>query len=450
MYIGSTGPRGPAPPGLRGRRQLRRRGARRLLPTAHRHDPARQLGHSRRRRARHPGGHHGEVQQAGRRGRAHHAARRRQVRRRSGYKVSGGLHGVGVSVVNALSEWLELEIYRDGYHWHQRYERGVPVTPLEKQAKLDKRRATGTTVSFMPDPDVFEDGRLRLPRARAAPARDGLPDQGPAHRARRRARRGRDRRLPVRRRHRATSSTTSTATRTPSTARSSTSTNETSDGAGRGRHAVELLLQRVDLHLRQQHQHHRGRRAPVGLPRRAHAHHQRLRPPEGPAQGERGEPHRRGRPRGPDGGRLGQAHRTRSSRARPRPSSATPRSRTLRRDDRQRQARRVPRGAPARGARRSSRRSVNAARARDAARKARDLTRRKGSSRARTLPGKLADCSIRDPHLSELYLVEGDSAGGSAKQAPRPQLPGHPAAARQDHQRREGAHRQDARRTTRS
>ena len=75
----------------------------------------------------------------------------------AGYKVSGGLHGVGVSVVNALSEWLELDIYVEGYHWRQRYERGIPVTRLEQHEKLEEGASTGTTVSFMADADIFED-----------------------------------------------------------------------------------------------------------------------------------------------------------------------------------------------------------------------------------------------------------------------------------------------------
>src|SRR5688572_19003599 len=72
-----------------------------------------------------------------------------------GYKVSGGLHGVGASVVNALSEWLEMEIRRDGHVWTQRYERGFPKGELGKARKLKKREGTGTTISFMPDPEVF-------------------------------------------------------------------------------------------------------------------------------------------------------------------------------------------------------------------------------------------------------------------------------------------------------
>ena len=72
-----------------------------------------------------------------------------------GYKVSGGLHGVGASVVNALSEWLELEIKVQGHVWSQRYERGFPKGALTKDRKLKKGEGTGTTVSFLPDPEVF-------------------------------------------------------------------------------------------------------------------------------------------------------------------------------------------------------------------------------------------------------------------------------------------------------
>jgi DNA gyrase subunit B len=72
-----------------------------------------------------------------------------------GYKVSGGLHGVGASVVNALSEWLELEVRREGHVWTQRYERGFPSSKLDKIRKLKKREGSGTTIHFKPDPEVF-------------------------------------------------------------------------------------------------------------------------------------------------------------------------------------------------------------------------------------------------------------------------------------------------------
>jgi DNA gyrase subunit B len=72
-----------------------------------------------------------------------------------GYKVSGGLHGVGASVVNALSEWLELEIKRDGHVFTQRYKRGFPEGDVEKVRKLKQGEGTGTTIRFFPDPKVF-------------------------------------------------------------------------------------------------------------------------------------------------------------------------------------------------------------------------------------------------------------------------------------------------------
>ena len=65
-----------------------------------------------------------------------------------GYKVSGGLHGVGVSVVNALSEWFEVEVKRDGRVYYQRYQRGQPITPLIEGEKTDD---TGTKITFKPD-----------------------------------------------------------------------------------------------------------------------------------------------------------------------------------------------------------------------------------------------------------------------------------------------------------
>ncbi len=73
------------------------------------------------------------------------------------YQVSGGLHGVGVSVVNALSEWLEVEIKRDGHLWRHRFERGEPVDGAFEQVRpLEDDEETGTIVSFKPDTEIFE------------------------------------------------------------------------------------------------------------------------------------------------------------------------------------------------------------------------------------------------------------------------------------------------------
>ena len=80
----------------------------------------------------------------------------------SAYKTSGGLHGVGSSVVNALSSWLDVQVMREGKIYHDRYERGVPVLPLEKGLLpiIGKTKKTGTRVQFLPDPEIFEKTRF--------------------------------------------------------------------------------------------------------------------------------------------------------------------------------------------------------------------------------------------------------------------------------------------------
>jgi len=74
------------------------------------------------------------------------------------YEISGGLHGVGVSVVNALSEWLEVVVDREGTRYRQRYERGQPMGPIEEEGEVDRH---GTTVRFRPDPEIFETVELQ-------------------------------------------------------------------------------------------------------------------------------------------------------------------------------------------------------------------------------------------------------------------------------------------------
>lgn len=82
------------------------------------------------------------------------------------YKTSGGLHGVGSSVVNALSTYMDVEISRDGYIHHDRYEKGVPVVELENGLlpTLGKTKKTGTKINFLPDPEILrrQDSRKRM------------------------------------------------------------------------------------------------------------------------------------------------------------------------------------------------------------------------------------------------------------------------------------------------
>ena len=81
----------------------------------------------------------------------------------SAYKTSGGLHGVGSSVVNALSTYMDVQISRDGYIHHDRYEQGKPVIELEDGLlpTIGKTRKTGTKVNFLPDDTIFEKTKFR-------------------------------------------------------------------------------------------------------------------------------------------------------------------------------------------------------------------------------------------------------------------------------------------------
>ncbi len=107
---------------------------------------------------------------------------------KGGYKVSGGLHGVGISVVNALSEWMITQVKRDGWLWEMKFERGLTVQKLKK---IGKAEGTGTMQWFKPDTKMFEVDRVPLGHLAEAPARAGVSQPRSLDHAARRARRRR-------------------------------------------------------------------------------------------------------------------------------------------------------------------------------------------------------------------------------------------------------------------
>ena len=180
-----------------------------------------------------------------------------------GYKVSGGLHGVGLSVVNALSEELLVDVRRDGFAWRQSYVRGAPQGAMERGEATTE---TGTTITFRPDAEVFEtlafdyatlEQRLRETAFLTRGLRISITDErGDGNKAREFHYEGgiQDFVLYL------------NENKEPLQQKVIFFAGESERGRRRGRDAVERLLPGVRVLVRQQHQHARGRLAPVGLP----------------------------------------------------------------------------------------------------------------------------------------------------------------------------------------
>ena len=327
-----------------------------------------------------------------------------------GYKVSGGLHGVGVSVVNALSEWMRVESARDGHVWSQEYERGKPRSAVKKEGPQGTRKGTLTT--FRADPQIFEttdysfetiSQRMResayltkgvwitliderVDRERSFYFEGGL--QSFVRHLNRNKEVLHQRPIYVERREGQTAVEVALQYNDSYTENVLAFANNINTVDG-GSHVTGFraaltsslndwarragVLKDSDTNLSGDDV-REGLTAVISV---------KLTEPqfEGQTKAKLGNAEVKGQVQTAVADSLGQYL-----------------------DEN-----------PADG-RRIIEKCLTAARAREAARKARDLVIRKGALDGMSLPGKLADCQERDPARSELYLVEGDSAGGSAKQ----------------------------------
>ncbi len=329
-----------------------------------------------------------------------------------GYKVSGGLHGVGVSVVNALSEWLHLTVWRDGYEHTQSYERGKPMGDLERGDKTDRH---GTRISFLPDMEIFEEidydratleQRFREMAFLTKGLKIGFRDE-------------RGERFETSFQYEGgivdfVNYLHSQGTREP-LHKKIVYLEESSDIG-----EVEVALQWNDsyqesllsfannINTHEGGTHLSGFRS--ALTRTINAYARQKGELKEKDQNLQGEDIREGLTaiisvKIADPQFEGQ---TKTKLGNPPVEGFVQAA--------------VNKGlaefleeSPTDG-NQIIKKAVAAQRAREAARKARDLTRRKSALENSTLPGKLADCSVRDPALAEIFIVEGDSAGGSAKQ----------------------------------
>jgi DNA gyrase subunit B len=325
------------------------------------------------------------------------------------YKVSGGLHGVGVSVVNALSEWLEVEIYHDGQVYHQRYERGMPVTPLRVAGKTSRR---GTKVTFRPDAEIFETlefsfdtlaARLQELAFLNSGLRITLDD----------ARTGRQQEFQYEGGIRAFVEHLNQG-KAPLHPEPIYLAGER-DGV-----RVEVALQYNDGYSEKTYSFANNINTLEGgthligfksaLTRTVNAYAQANNLLKNGDETPTGDDVREGLTaivsvQVPEPQFEGQTKtKLGNSEIKGLVESLVNEKLSTYFEENPTVAKAIVEKA------------ILAARAREAARKARDLTRRKGALDTASLPGKLADCAARDPAEAELFLVEGDSAGGSAKQ----------------------------------
>jgi DNA gyrase subunit B len=328
-----------------------------------------------------------------------------------GYKVSGGLHGVGLSVVNALSERLDAEVKRDGYVWRQSFQRGVPVGPMEQGEATSE---TGTTISFLPDDEIFEEleinyktieERLRDTAFLTRGMKIAIVDErAEGHRVEFQYDGGivdfvaflNENKDPIQKKiisieGEGEQGAVEVAMQWNASYQESVfsfaNNINTIEGGSHlsgfrsaltgaiNRYAREKgILKEKDVALS-------GEDVREGLTAVISA---KLTDPqfEGQTKTKLGNPGMAGFVQSIVNAKLAEFFEEN-----PQEANAV------------------------------IRKAVSAAQARAAAHKARDLTRRKSVLENSALPGKLADCSVKDPALAELFIVEGDSAGGSAVSA---------------------------------
>jgi len=323
------------------------------------------------------------------------------------YKVSGGLHGVGVSVVNALSEYLEVKVYRNGNVYFQRYERGLPVAPLKKAGTTG---FTGTEISFRPDPEIFETREFTYDILSNRLRELAFLNQGV--------------KITLKDERDGKENTFRYDGGIVSFVEKLTSNKEKLHDSpiylanAKDLISVEIAMQYTtsysetiytfvnSINTIEGGTHLSGFKSALTKTLNDYAKQNNLLKNEGLS----GEDVREGltaviKVQIPNPQFEGQTKtKLGNSEVRGMVDSMVAQSLGEFLEENPHVAKRIIEKA------------ALASQAREAARKARELTRRKNVLESSSLPGKLADCSEKDPSLCELYIVEGDSAGGSAKQ----------------------------------